>query len=119
MNTAGKRPPEGGKKMNNISEIPALMIEMFDTCPNYNLTPRGIEIINEIADYAEQTEMFKMNESRGEIFEGKPSKFIFEYMLDRVVRAPSMLHVNASIILIMPFVRKRLNEEMAGEKDEM
>lgn len=73
--------------MNNISEIPALMIEMFDTCPNYNLTPRGIEIINEIADYAEQTEMFKMNESRGEIFEGKPSKFIFEYMLDRVVCA--------------------------------
>ena len=54
MNTAGKRPPEGGKKMNNISEMPALMIEMLDTCPNYNLTPRGIEIINEIADYAEQ-----------------------------------------------------------------
>ena len=105
--------------MNNISEMPALMIEMFDNCPNYNLTPRGIEIINEIADYAEQTEMFKMNESRGEIFEGKPSKFIFEYMLDRVVHAPSMLHVNASVILIMPFLRKRLNEEMAGEKDEM
>lgn len=105
--------------MNNISEIPALMIEMLVTCPNYNLTPRGIEIINEIADYAEQTEMFKMNESRGEIFEGKPLKFIFEYMLDRVVRAPSMLHVNASVILIMPFLRKRLNEEMAGEKDEM
>lgn len=105
--------------MNNISEMPALMAEILDICPDYNLTPRGIEIINEIADYAEQTEIFKMNENRGEIFEGKPSKFIFEYMLDRVLCAPTVLHINASVILIMPFVRKRLNEEMAGEKDEM
>lgn len=106
--------------MNNISEMPALMAEILDICPDYNLTPRGIEIINEIADYAEQTEMFKMSEKRGEIFEGKPSKFIFEYMLNRVLCAPTVLHINASVILIMPFVRKRLNEEMAGEKkDEM
>ena len=33
-------------------------------------------------------------------------------MLDRVVNAPTVLHMNSSVILIMPFVRKRLNEEM-------
>ena len=53
--------------MNNISEMPALMIEMLDTCPNYNLTPRGIEIINEIANYAEQTEIFKRMDWDGKV----------------------------------------------------
>ena len=98
--------------MKNISELSDLMVELLESSPDFELNPRGIEIINEIADYAEQTDIFKANKERGEIFDGQAAKDIFAYMLDRVVNAPTVLHMNSSVILIMPFVRKRLNEEM-------
>lgn len=105
--------------MKNISELSDLMVELLESCPDFKLNPRGIEIINEIADYAEQTDIFKANKERGEIFDGQTAKNIFCYMLDRVVNAPTVLHRNSSVILIMPFVRKRLNEEMAGGNDNV
>ena len=98
--------------MKNISELSDLMVELLESSPDFELNPRGIEIVNEIADYAEQTDIFKANKERGEIFDGQAAKDIFTYMLDRVVNAPTVLHMNSSVILIMPFVRKRLNEEM-------
>lgn len=104
--------------MKNTSELSDLMVELLENCPDFKLNPRGIEIINEIADYAEQTNIFKANKERGEIFDGKAAKTIFLYMLDRIVNAPTTFHRDASVFLIMPFVRKRLNEEMVGEKNE-
>ncbi len=98
--------------MKNISELSELMAELLESCPDLEFNPRGIEIINEIADYAEQTKIFKENKERGEIFGGKTAKNIFCYMLDRVVNAPTTLHRDVSVILIVPFVRKKLNEEM-------
>ena len=98
--------------MKNISELSDLMVELLESSPDFELNPRGIEVVNEIADYAEQTDIFKANKERGEIFDGQAAKDIFAYMLDRVVNAPTGLHMNSSVILIMPFVRKRLNEEM-------
>lgn len=98
--------------MKNISELSDLMVELLESSPDFELNPRGIEIVNEIADYAEQTDIFKANKERGEIFDGQAAKDIFAYMLDRVVNAPTVLNMNSSVILIMPFVRKRLNEEM-------
>lgn len=103
--------------MKNISELSDLMLEILEICLDFELNPRVIEIINEIADYAEQTDIFKANKERGEIFDGQTAKNIFGYMLDRIVNAPTVLHRDMSVILIMPFVRKRLNEEMTGENN--
>lgn len=100
--------------MKNISELSDLMVELLESSPNFELNPRGIEIVNEIADYAEQTDIFKANKERGEFFDGQTAKNIFGYMLDRVVNAPTVLHMTSSVILIMPFLRKRLNKEMTG-----
>lgn len=102
--------------MTNISELSDLMVELLENCPDFKLNPRGIKIINEIADYAEQTDIFKENKERGEFFDGQTAKNIFFYMLDRVVNAPTVLHRDSSVILIMPFVRKKLNEEMDTEQ---
>ena len=56
--------------MKNISELSDLMLEILESSPDFELNPRGIEIVNEIADYAEQTDIFKANKERGEIFDG-------------------------------------------------
>ena len=105
--------------MKNISDRPDIMVELLDSCPDLEFNQRGIEIINEIADYAEQTKLFKENKERCEIFDEKTAKNIFYYMLDRVVNAPTELHRDSSVILIMPFVRKKLNEEMSRETDDV
>jgi|GEM_PF-5912400 len=63
--------------MKNTSELSDLMVEFLENCPDFKLNPRGIEIINEIADYAEQTNIFKANKERGEFFDGKTAKTIF------------------------------------------
>lgn len=98
--------------MKSTSEINTLMVEFLENCPDFKLNQRGIEIINEIADYAEQTNIYKDNAHKGKMFEGANAKTIFCYMLDRVVNAPTVLHRNASVLLIMPFVRKQVRAEM-------
>lgn len=104
--------------MKNISELPGLMAELLEDCPDFEFSPRGIEIINEIADYSEQTKIFKENKERGEIFGGQTAKNIFYYMLDRVVNAPTTVHRDSSVILIMPFLRKKLNEQQKQDNKE-
>lgn len=103
--------------MKNLSELPGLMLELLEICQDFELNPQGIEIINEIADYAEQTDIFKANKERGKFFDGQTAKNIFCYMLDRIINAPTVLHRNMSVILIMPFVRKKLNEEIVEENN--
>lgn len=103
--------------MNSISEIPGLMVEFLETCPEFKLTPRGIEIIDELADYAEQTELFKENKKSGKVFDGQSAKNVYCYMLDRVANAPTILHGYASVILIIPYVRELLNKELTGAND--
>lgn len=100
--------------MTKTSELNDLMIELLEAeygKHTAEFSARSREIINEISDFAEQTDMFKANKDRGEIFDGTTSQQIFSYMLNRVVNAPTVIHRNSSIILIMPFLRKRLEEE--------
>lgn len=100
--------------MKNISEATDLMEELLENNVDYEtivFTERGREIINEISEFAEQTRIFKDNEKKGEMFDGSTVKQIFGYMLDRIVNAPTSMHRDMSIILIMPFVRRKLKEE--------
>lgn len=64
-----------------------------------------------VADYAEKTRIFQENKERGTMFDGSTLQQIFGYLLDRIVNAPTSIHREFSIILIMPFVRQKLAEE--------
>jgi len=100
--------------MTEISQANALMLELLEQNTNMEtteFTDRGREIIDEISDYAEQTELFKANKEKGEMFDGSTVKQIFGYMLDRIIKAPAPFYREVSIILIMPFVRQKLREE--------
>lgn len=78
---------------------------------NGKVTDRGREIIDKISDYAEQTRVFQENKDRGEIFSGLSAQRVFVYMLDRAVNAPTSIHRDMSVLLIMPFVRQKMREE--------
>ena len=90
-----------------------LMIELLETEisePDYIPTARGREIINEIADYAEGTELFAAKGSLGTYMQGWSYTALFAHMLDRCENAPTAFHLSASVSLLMPFVRRRFME---------
>lgn len=100
--------------MTDTSQLNDLMLELLENNINLEkmeITKRGREIIDEISDYAEQTRIFQEHKERGEMFDGSTAQQVFGYMLDRVVNAPTTIHRNSSVILIMPFVRQKLREE--------
>lgn len=90
-----------------------LMIELLETEisePDYIPTARGLEIINEIADYAEGTKLFAAYGSRGTCMQGWNYTALFAHMLDRCENAPTVFYLSANVILLMPFVRRKLME---------
>lgn len=102
--------------MTNPEELDDLMVELLENNTERNeatvcFSARGREIIDEISDYAEQTQIFQKNKEHGEMFDCAPLQHVFEYMLDRIVNAPTTIHRDASIFLIMPFVRQKLREK--------
>ena len=100
--------------MKDISEVTDLMAELLENnvdCEANAFTKRGREIINEISDFAEQTRIFKDNKEKGDMFDDATVVQLFGYMLDRIVNAPTPIHRDMSVILIMPFVRRKLQEE--------
>lgn len=104
--------------MTDTSQLNDLMLELLENNINLEkmeITKRGREIIDEISDYAEQTRIFQEHKERGEMFDGSTAQQVFGYMLDRVVNAPTTIHRNSSVILIMPFVRQKLREEEKAE----
>lgn len=102
--------------MTDTSQINDLMLELLESNTDWQdanaiFTKRGREIIDEISDYAEQTRIFQEHKEKGEMFDGSTAQQVFGYMLDRIVNAPTTIHRNSSVILIMPFVRQKLREE--------
>lgn len=102
--------------MTDATQINDLMLELLESNTDWQdanaiFTKRGREIIDEISDYAEQTRIFQEHKEKGEMFDGSTAQQVFGYMLDRIVNAPTTIHRNSSVILIMPFVRQKLREE--------
>lgn len=102
--------------MKQITELNKLMIELTGENivdgKNFKPTKRWCEIVNEISDYAEKTEIYQNNKDRGGvIFKDATAEEIYGYMLDRVVDAPTSLHMTASILMIIPFLRKKIEGE--------
>ena len=104
--------------MKETSELNNLMLELLESNidpKTMEITDRGREIIDEISDYAEQTPLFQEHKVQGTMFDDSTLKQVYGYMLNRIVNAPTEFHKNASIILIMPFVRQKLREESNNE----
>ena len=100
--------------MQKHEELNPLMLELLEDNIQgdpWRVTDRGMEIINEISDYAEQLDIFQTNKDRGEIFEGATARQVYGYMLDRLVHAPTEIHRDMSVVLIMPFLREKLRRE--------
>ena len=106
--------------MKNTSELNDLMLELLEGNSDLEagtFTARGREIINEIADYAEGTEIYKNEKQRGDkVFDNDSAHSVFMHMLTKFVTAPADLYATCTILLCMPIVRQKLNEEDA--KDE-
>lgn len=105
--------------MRSIEDLSALMVELLEdnitaTPEAIEITDRGRQIIDEISDFAEQTKIFQANKDRGEMFNDATAPQVYGYMLDRIVNAPTRIHMNMSVLLIMPFLRQKLRE---GEKE--
>lgn len=101
--------------MQKIKELNPLMLELLEDNVRgdpWEVTDRGREIIDEISDYAEQLDIFQTNKDRGEIFEGASARQVYGYMLNRIVHAPTTIHRDMSCILIMPFLRQKLIQEV-------
>lgn len=103
--------------MNDIAELNELMAELLEgniDDDTMTLTERGREIVNGISDYAEKTQIYQDNKERGEIFKESSAKQIWGYMLDRIVNAPTLFHLTSSVLLIMPFLREKLDGKDNG-----
>lgn len=71
------------------------------------------EIINDIANYSERTALYERMKHQREEFERdlhETPDLIYRYMLDRVANAPTKIHMISSIILLMPVLRRLLQE---------
>ena len=66
-------------------------------------------LIEEIADYAENTELFK-SAYNGELDDMTANK-IWVYLINKIVYAPTYFHMVGSCILIMPIFRRKIKEE--------
>lgn len=67
---------------NKIFELMTELFENFSDADNFNLTPRGIEIVNEIADCAVDTYEFRMAKKENkEIFKKTGESDSTKYMV--------------------------------------
>ena len=103
------------KDRNDMVELMVELLETEISEPDYIPTARGREIINEIADYAEGTKLFAASGSRGTYIQGWSYSALFAHLLDRCENAPTVFYLAASVILLMPFIRRKLMElEVSG-----
>lgn len=101
---------------NEIYDRMGRLLDLMSKSKEVVFTAESVGIINEIADYAEQTEFYEKEKGRGKMFKDKKAAIIYLYLLDRIVNAPTRAHVICSIVGIMPFLRDKVNEEIAIEK---
>ncbi len=103
---------------NKIFELMTELFENFSDADNFNLTPRGIEIVNEIADCAVDTYEFRMAKKEDkEIFkklENQTAQNVWLFLLNLISRTSHDPYYDClSIILIMPILREQMYKEMS------
>ena len=104
----------------NTDEMAELVYELMEHVQNANgeFDERAVEIVNEVADWAENTKLYNETldiETRAEL-EELSLKEIWYHMLYKIVDAPTRVHMLSAPILLMPIIREKLRgEEGRGE----
>ena len=88
------------------------MIDLLEnevTYENVNVlfTDKAKTIIHEIAEYSRNCDMFKKNLDNSEsqwVREEKDIRLLWNHMIERIANAPTRLHSQFSVILVMPYV---------------
>ncbi len=82
-----------------------------DTIDQSAFNDRAKEIVSEISQFAEGRNLYQENKERSEGFfpEGTTVSQIFCYILDRIVNAPTSVYRDASVLLLMPALKKALD----------
>lgn len=104
--------------MKEISEIAELMISLIkEVGGSCTFSDKSKAIIHDIAEYSRQRELYRrftdnmsafMEEWQNE--KDVTAKDVYLHMLDKIVNAPTILHRNTSIILLMPIIDDLLNK---------
>lgn len=103
--------------MKNIEEINDLMIELIDNtdADKQSFGQRAREIIDEVSDFAEKSTFYKeQTEQHKEAMEWTKRSSawpIYMHMLYKIVNAPTTVHRNGAVILLLPILREKLREE--------
>lgn len=106
--------------MRNIEELNDLMVELLENVDEASgggeslvFTKRAKEIIKEISDYAQGTELYKHSADRAAEFwkDGTAPADIWVFMLNKVINAPFALYRNAAVLIHMPALEKAIEEE--------
>ena len=96
---------------NELYNKMAVLLEDMKGKEPIEFSEKSIAIINEIADFAEQTKIYTENKDKGEMLDNYNAEQVYGYMLDRIVNAPIQLYVQASLLCIMPVLRDKVNKE--------
>lgn len=103
--------------MERIEELNDLMVELIDNidAEKQVFRKRAREIIEEVSDFAEKSTFYKeQTEKHKEEMEWTKHEsawVIYIHMLQKIVDAPTTIHRDGSVILLMPILRKKLREE--------
>lgn len=109
--------------MKDVEELPELMKTIIDGTSDteddneeLKFTDEAIKAIHEIADYARETEIYKSTRSAFESFWEHTEKTVYNaymHMIHCVVNAPSELHRDSSVMLLIPAIADLIDEENA------
>lgn len=107
-------------KLDQIYElVPELIEETKEDGANLIFSDRAKEIIKEVAEYSRKTKLYSENKERGEEFWSNPeertARNVYIYMLDRIVNAPTSIHRDSSVILMMPVLDGIINGMEAAQ----
>ena len=104
--------------MKSIEELYEFIPELIDQVKYDNnkvliFNDKAKTIIKEIAEFARKTGIWENVKEQRERFwedtkDSTPEQ-VYAYMLDRIVNAPTSIHRNSSIILIIPRLDEMLN----------
>ena len=104
--------------MKSIDELPDLMVRIIEESEelkdgDVRFSDEAKKLIHEVAEYSRNTAIYKDSSDRSDEFwknNEKTVKNVWIHMLDRVVNAPTTIHRDSSVILMMPV----LDELLAG-----
>ena len=107
--------------MKKIEELNDLMIELIDTIGDTKkeFNQRAREIIDEVSDFAEKSTFYKEQTERHKVAmewtKHESAWNIYMHMLCKIAGAPTTIHRNSSVIMLMPILREKLREEGAEQ----